>query len=173
MNGAAMLPEFDHEIANTRKMLALAPNECLDYRPHAKSWTLRELASHVANLPTKVRRPGSLHHAERRRIPQFRPEPHHPSPRPTRRLPAHVRHCDPGHVRPLRRRNDVEDTLIKAGSREASASMSFHHVPGNRQLQTPPLRTVREAVECSFPIDKRRIRVQQIERGKRNVESTG
>ena len=52
MNGAAMLPEFDHEIANTRKMLALAPNECLDYRPHAKSWTLRELASHVANLPT-------------------------------------------------------------------------------------------------------------------------
>ena len=38
MNGAAMLPEFDHEIANTRKMLAL--------------WTLRELATHVANLPT-------------------------------------------------------------------------------------------------------------------------
>ena len=52
MNGAAMLPEFDHEIANTRKMLALAPNECLDYRPHAKSWTLRELAAHVATLPT-------------------------------------------------------------------------------------------------------------------------
>ncbi len=52
MNGAAMLPEFDHEIANTRKMLALAPNECLDYRPHEKSWTLRELAAHVATLPT-------------------------------------------------------------------------------------------------------------------------
>ena len=52
MNGAALLPEFDHEIENTRKMLALVPDECLDYRPHEKSWTLRELASHVANLPT-------------------------------------------------------------------------------------------------------------------------
>lgn len=52
MNGAALLPEFDHEIENTRKMLALVPDECLDYRPHVKSWTLRELASHVATLPT-------------------------------------------------------------------------------------------------------------------------
>lgn len=52
MNSAALLPEFDHEIENTRKMLALTPDECLDYRPHEKSWTLRELATHVANLPT-------------------------------------------------------------------------------------------------------------------------
>lgn len=52
MNGAALLPEFDREIENTRKMLALTPDECLDYRPHEKSWTLRELAGHVANLPT-------------------------------------------------------------------------------------------------------------------------
>ena len=52
MNGNALLPEFDREIENTRTLLALAPNECLDYRPHEKSWTLRQLATHIANLPT-------------------------------------------------------------------------------------------------------------------------
>lgn len=52
MNGEALLPEFDREIENTRKMLALTPDECLDYRPHEKSWTLRQLAAHIANIPT-------------------------------------------------------------------------------------------------------------------------
>ena len=51
MNGKALLPEFDREIENTRKMLSLTPNECLDYRPHEKSWTLRQLAAHVTNIP--------------------------------------------------------------------------------------------------------------------------
>ncbi len=52
MNGQYLLPEFDQEIAKTRKMLALIPNERLDYSPHEKSWTLRRLGEHVANIPT-------------------------------------------------------------------------------------------------------------------------
>lgn len=51
MNGAMMLPEFDQEMANTRKALERLPHGALDFRPHEKSWTLRELAGHVANIP--------------------------------------------------------------------------------------------------------------------------
>ena len=50
MHGAMLLPEFDHESQNTRKMLERIPDEHLDYRPHEKSWTLRELATHVATI---------------------------------------------------------------------------------------------------------------------------
>lgn len=50
MNGAMMLPELDMELANTRKTLARVPDEHLEWRPHEKSWTLRELATHLANL---------------------------------------------------------------------------------------------------------------------------
>lgn len=52
MNADAPLPEFDHEMTNTRKMLERVPDDRLDYRPHEKSYTLLELASHVSNLPT-------------------------------------------------------------------------------------------------------------------------
>lgn len=52
MNGAMMLPEFDQEMASTRKMLEALPDDRLDFRPHEKSWTLGELASHVSNLPS-------------------------------------------------------------------------------------------------------------------------
>lgn len=51
MNGAMLLPEFDQEMANTRKVLERVPGDKLDFRPHEKSWTLRELAGHVANIP--------------------------------------------------------------------------------------------------------------------------
>jgi uncharacterized damage-inducible protein DinB len=47
-----MLPEFDQEMTNTRRMLDAVPDDRLDFRPHEKSWTLRELASHVSNLPS-------------------------------------------------------------------------------------------------------------------------
>lgn len=52
MNGKMLLPEYDQEMANTRKMLERVPDEHLDFRPHPKSYTLRDLAAHVANLPT-------------------------------------------------------------------------------------------------------------------------
>ncbi len=47
----ALLPEFDHEMANTRECLSRIPVDKLEWRAHEKSWTLRELATHLANLP--------------------------------------------------------------------------------------------------------------------------
>ena len=47
-----LLPEFDQEMANTRKSLERIPENKLDWRPHKKSWTMGELASHIANLLT-------------------------------------------------------------------------------------------------------------------------
>jgi uncharacterized damage-inducible protein DinB len=48
----AMLPEFDQEMANTRKTLERVPEDKLDWRPHEKSMTMRGLATHLANLPS-------------------------------------------------------------------------------------------------------------------------
>ena len=52
MNGASLVPEFDVEMANTRKALERVPDDKLDYKPHEKSFSLRDLAAHVANIPT-------------------------------------------------------------------------------------------------------------------------
>ena len=46
-----LLPEFDQEMASTRKILERCPESKFGWRPHAKSWTMAELATHVANLP--------------------------------------------------------------------------------------------------------------------------
>jgi uncharacterized damage-inducible protein DinB len=46
-----LLPEFDQEMNNTRKLLACVPDGKFDYQPHQKSMTLGRLASHVAELP--------------------------------------------------------------------------------------------------------------------------
>ncbi|HET9532927.1 MAG TPA: DinB family protein, partial [Blastocatellia bacterium] len=48
----SLLPEFDHEMANTRKTLERVPEERLDWKPHEKSTSMRGLATHIANLPT-------------------------------------------------------------------------------------------------------------------------
>ncbi len=47
----ALLPEFDHEMANTRKALERIPNDKLDWRPHEKSFDLRGMLTHMANMP--------------------------------------------------------------------------------------------------------------------------
>lgn len=47
----SLLPEFDHEMATTRKMLAVVPEGRNDWKPHPKSMTLGRLAGHVAELP--------------------------------------------------------------------------------------------------------------------------
>ena len=39
--------EFEHETATTRRHLARVPDDRLDWRPHAKSYTARGLASHL------------------------------------------------------------------------------------------------------------------------------
>lgn len=46
----ALLPEYDHEMATTRKLLERVPEEKLDWKPHQKSFSLGGLATHVANL---------------------------------------------------------------------------------------------------------------------------
>ena len=47
----SLLPEFDHEMANTRKCLERVPADQLDWSPHAKSYDMRGLTTHLANLP--------------------------------------------------------------------------------------------------------------------------
>ena len=47
----ALLPEFDREMATTRKLLERVPGDNLAWKPHAKSMTLGRLASHLAELP--------------------------------------------------------------------------------------------------------------------------
>lgn len=51
MNGATMLPEFDHEMASTRKTLERVDPDHFDWKPHEKSFSLKELAGHLAQLP--------------------------------------------------------------------------------------------------------------------------
>ncbi|HWF10159.1 MAG TPA: DinB family protein [Bryobacteraceae bacterium] len=45
------LPEFDQEMANTRRILECVPEEKFAWKPHEKSMTLGRLASHVAEMP--------------------------------------------------------------------------------------------------------------------------
>jgi uncharacterized damage-inducible protein DinB len=47
----ALLPEFDHEMANTRKTLERVPDENFGWKPHEKSMTCKQLANHLAQLP--------------------------------------------------------------------------------------------------------------------------
>ena len=47
----ALLPEFDHEFATTRRLLDRVPQAQLGWKPHEKSMTLGELAGHLANIP--------------------------------------------------------------------------------------------------------------------------
>ena len=46
----ALLPEFDQEMANTRKMLERFPDGKGEYKPHPKSMPLGRLAGHVAEF---------------------------------------------------------------------------------------------------------------------------
>lgn len=49
-----ILPEFDQEMANTRKLLELVPEGKQDYKPHEKSMPLGRLASHTAEIPSWI-----------------------------------------------------------------------------------------------------------------------
>jgi uncharacterized damage-inducible protein DinB len=46
----ALLPEFDQEMANTRKCLARIPNDKFTYKPHPKSFDMGSLAVHIATM---------------------------------------------------------------------------------------------------------------------------
>ncbi|HXT61471.1 MAG TPA: DinB family protein [Pyrinomonadaceae bacterium] len=47
-----ILPEFEHEMANTRQTLERVPDDKFDWKPHEKSMTLGGLATHLANIPS-------------------------------------------------------------------------------------------------------------------------
>ncbi len=45
------LGDLEHELANNRAVLERVPDDRLDWKPHPKSFSLGELAVHVARLP--------------------------------------------------------------------------------------------------------------------------
>lgn len=47
----ALLPEFDHEMGTTRRVLERVPEAEFAWKPHDKSFNLGQLAGHVANIP--------------------------------------------------------------------------------------------------------------------------
>jgi uncharacterized damage-inducible protein DinB len=46
-----LLPEFDHEMGTTRRLLERVPEADLAWKPHDKSFPLGHLAGHIANIP--------------------------------------------------------------------------------------------------------------------------
>jgi uncharacterized damage-inducible protein DinB len=48
----ALLPEFDHEMGTTRRVLERVPEADFAWKPHEKSMSLGQLAGHLTNLPT-------------------------------------------------------------------------------------------------------------------------
>lgn len=47
----ALLTEYDHEMATTRRLLERVPEQEFGWKPHEKSMTLGQLAGHLANIP--------------------------------------------------------------------------------------------------------------------------
>lgn len=46
--------ELEHESATTRKMLERIPDDRYDWKPHPKSMSIRQLSTHIAELPTWI-----------------------------------------------------------------------------------------------------------------------
>jgi uncharacterized damage-inducible protein DinB len=46
-----LVKEMEQEANTTRKMLSLIPDDKFDWKPHKKSMTIRQLATHIAELP--------------------------------------------------------------------------------------------------------------------------
>lgn len=46
----SLLPEFDHEMATTRRVLERVPDAKAEWKPHAKSFSMGNLAQHIAEL---------------------------------------------------------------------------------------------------------------------------
>ena len=47
-----LLTEFEQELENTRKTLERCPEDKFTWKPHAKSFDLVSLSTHLANVPT-------------------------------------------------------------------------------------------------------------------------
>lgn len=46
----AILPEFEQETANTRKVLERCPEDKYSWKPHPKSFSMGSLATHIVNM---------------------------------------------------------------------------------------------------------------------------
>jgi uncharacterized damage-inducible protein DinB len=49
------LKELNKEAVTTRKMLSVVPNDKYDWKPHPKSMNIRQLAGHIAELPSWIK----------------------------------------------------------------------------------------------------------------------
>jgi uncharacterized damage-inducible protein DinB len=47
----ALLSEYDHEMATTRRLFERVPEQHFGWKPHEKSMSLGQLAGHLANIP--------------------------------------------------------------------------------------------------------------------------
>jgi uncharacterized damage-inducible protein DinB len=45
-----LIAEFEYEVNSTRRLLQAVPRKDLDYRPSPVSWTMGELAQHIATI---------------------------------------------------------------------------------------------------------------------------
>jgi uncharacterized damage-inducible protein DinB len=50
----ALLPEYDHEMGSTRRLLERVPEADFSWKPHERSYTLGQLAGHLANIPNWI-----------------------------------------------------------------------------------------------------------------------
>jgi uncharacterized damage-inducible protein DinB len=50
----ALLPEFDHEMANTRKSLERVPEDKFGWKPHEKSGSMGWLSAHLSEIPAYI-----------------------------------------------------------------------------------------------------------------------
>ena len=46
----SLIAEFEHEVNSTRKLLQAVPEKDLDYKPSPVSWSMGELAQHIATI---------------------------------------------------------------------------------------------------------------------------
>src|SRR5690554_6685988 len=46
----SLIAEFEQEVNSTRKLLQAVPEKDLDYKPSLVSWTMGELAQHIATI---------------------------------------------------------------------------------------------------------------------------
>jgi uncharacterized damage-inducible protein DinB len=49
-----IIPQLEQEVALTKKFLKRIPEDKLDWKPHQKSMTIRQIANHLAEIPAWI-----------------------------------------------------------------------------------------------------------------------
>ncbi len=47
----SLLPEYDHEMGSTRRVIERVPEADFAWKPHDKSMSMAQLSGHLANIP--------------------------------------------------------------------------------------------------------------------------